>query len=105
MQSIFADLGEELAIALLAAEETDNQHGRPVGREQGTDTVELGGEDPEHNEGERELRECGADVGSLESALGSADLDDFGWGQHNRSGAVEAEVVAVRGTTLGRKSV
>lgn len=73
------DGGEELAVALVAAVGGDEGDGGGVDGEEGADGVELGGEDLEDDEGEGELGEGGAHVGSFEGALGGADLDEPGW--------------------------
>lgn len=54
-QAIFAQLIEELLVALLSAIGTDKQHTSAVDGKQRADGVELGGEDLEHDEREGEL--------------------------------------------------
>ena len=68
--------GEELAVALVAAVDGDEEDGGAVDGEEGADGVELGREDLEDNEGEGELAEGGPHVGALKGALGSPDLSE-----------------------------
>jgi hypothetical protein len=95
MEAILAYLGEELAVALLAAEQTDEQHSGAVDGEQGANAVELGGKDLEDDQGKGELRQGGAHVGAFEGSLGGADLDHLVRGQDGRAGAVHPQAVAV----------
>ena len=67
---------EELAVALVAAVDGDEQDGGAVAREERPDGVELRGEDLEDNQGEAELRQGRSHVGALERALRGADLDE-----------------------------
>lgn len=55
VDAIFTHLGEELSVPLRAAEEADDEDAGTVDGEQSTDTVEFGGEDLEHDEGEGKL--------------------------------------------------
>ncbi|KKA20504.1 hypothetical protein T310_5492 [Rasamsonia emersonii CBS 393.64] len=105
MQAVVVDLAEELAVALLAAEQADQEHAGAVDGEQGADAVELGGEDLEHDQGERELGQGGAYVGALEGTLGGAHLDHLVRGEHGRAGAVHAQAVAVGGMPLQASSI
>ena len=66
--------GEELAVALVATVDGDEEDGGAVDGEEGADGVELGGEDLEDDEGEGELAEGGAHVGALKGALRGSDL-------------------------------
>ncbi|KXH37567.1 hypothetical protein CSIM01_07495 [Colletotrichum simmondsii] len=66
---------EELAVALVPAEDGDEHDGGAVDGEQGADGVELRGEDFEDDEGEGELGEGCAHVGAFEGSLGGADFD------------------------------
>ena len=66
---------EELAVALVAAEDGDEHDGGAVDGEEGADGVELGREDLEDDQSERELRQRRPHVRPLEGALGGADLD------------------------------
>lgn len=100
MKAILADLREELAVTLLAAEEADDQHPGAIDGEQCSDAVELGCKDLEDDEGEGELRKRRADVGAFESPLGSAHLNDLVLGQGDGAGAVHAQAIPVSGTTL-----
>lgn len=104
MKAVLPNLGEELAVTLLAAEEADDEHAGAVDGEQGPDAVELGGEDLEDDEGEGELRQRRADVGPLERPLGSAHVDDLVLGQGDGAGSVHAQPIPVSGTTLGEVS-
>lgn len=101
LEASVVDLGEELAVALLAAEQADQEHAGAVDSEQGADAVELGGEDLEHDQGEGELGQGGAHVGALEGPLGGAHLDHLVRREHGRAGAVQAQTVAVGGIPLG----
>jgi hypothetical protein len=69
--------GEELLVSLRAAEESDDEDTGAVYGEQSSNTVELGGEDLEHHEGEGELGQGGSDIGTLKGPLGCAYLNDF----------------------------
>lgn len=81
--------GEELAMALVAAVDGDEEDGGAVGGEEGADGVELGGENFEDDEGKGKLAESGAHVGALKSALGGADLDEpSGEGEGGKGGGV-----------------
>lgn len=91
------NLTKKLPIPLHPPIQTRKQNPRPVERKQRADGIELGREDLEHDEGEAELPEGGADVGAFEGALGGADFDEFGGGEDDAAGAVEAEAVAVCG--------
>lgn len=93
--TVVADFAEELAVPLLAAQQGDDQHAGAVDGEQGADAVEFRREDLEHHEGEGELRERGPDVGAFEGALQRTDFDQFGGGEDDGAGAVQAEVVLV----------
>lgn len=75
-EAVLVLCGEELALALVAAVDGDEQDGDAVGGEEGADGVELLGEDLEDDEGEGELPEGGAHVGAFEGALRGADLDE-----------------------------
>ena len=75
-EAVLVLCGEELALALVAAVDGDEQDGDAVGGEEGANGVELLGEDLEDDEGEGELPESGAHVGALEGALRGADLDE-----------------------------
>lgn len=99
MEAIFAHLGEELAISLVSAVETDEEHTGTVDREQGTNAVEFGGEDFEDDERKGELRQRGSHVGAFERALGGAHLDDLVRREHNGAGA-EAIASAITGEPL-----
>lgn len=55
VDAIVPYLREKLAVALLAAEETDEQHPSPVDSKQGTNTIKFGREDPQDDECEGEL--------------------------------------------------
>lgn len=90
MQAILSHLGKELAVALLATEETDAEHSSPVDGEERSDAVEFRGENLENDQGERELGQCGADICSLEGPLSSAHFDDLVRGQDRGAGAVHA---------------
>jgi hypothetical protein len=89
MQPVLPNFREELLIPLLPPHHTDPQYPRPIDRKQRTDAIKLSGEDLEHNKCEAELTDCGADVGAFESALRSADLDEFAGSQNDRACAVE----------------
>lgn len=77
MDTIFSEFGEKLSISLRAAEQPNDEDSATVDSKERTNTVELGGEDLEHDEGEGELGEGRADVGTFKGPLSSADLDDF----------------------------
>jgi hypothetical protein len=74
---IFPKFSKELAISLGATEESDDENAGTVDCKQGTNTVELGGEDLEHNKSERELGESCPDVSSFEGTLGSTHFDNL----------------------------
>lgn len=67
---------KELAVALVPTVNGDEHDGSAVHGEEGADSVELGGEDLEDDEGKRKLGEGGAHVGALKGALSSTDLDE-----------------------------
>ena len=64
-----------------------------------TNTVELAGENFEHDERETELAETRADVGAFERALRGSDLDQFLWSEDDGACAVQAQAIARRGMT------
>lgn len=70
-------LGKELLVALLASEEADGKHTSTVCCKKGPDAVEFGREDLEHHQGKGKLRQCSADVSTLERPLRGANLDEF----------------------------
>lgn len=67
---------EELAVALVAAVDGDEEDGGAKGGEEGADGVELLGEDFEDDEGEGEEAEGGSHVGALKGPLGGTDFDE-----------------------------
>lgn len=69
-------LVKKLAIALVAAEDGDQEDGAAVGSKKRADGVELAGEDLEDDQGEGELGEGGAHVGAFKGALGGADFGE-----------------------------
>lgn len=77
MDPILPYFREELFVSLRAAEKSDDENTRTVYREQSPNTVELGGENLEYDEGEGELRKSGSDISPLEGALGRAHLHHF----------------------------
>lgn len=95
VNAILSHLREELSVSLGAAEQSNDQDTGTVDGEQRTDTVELGGEDLEHDEGKGELGEGRSNVGTFEGPLGSAHLDNLICGQHCRAGSVHSQVVSV----------
>jgi len=74
VQAVLALLRKELLVPLLSAKQTDEQDTRPIHGEQCANGVELGSEDLEHNQRERELPDGGADIGALECSLCCSDL-------------------------------
>jgi hypothetical protein len=98
---IFPEFSKELSIPLRATEESDKENAGAIDGKQGTDTVELGGEDLEDNQRKGELGESCPNISPFEGTLGSADLDNLVGSEDGRSGTVHAEVVSVCGTTLG----
>lgn len=66
-----------MSISLGAAEQPNNEDPGTVDGEERTDTVELGGEDLEHDEGKGVLRESSPDVGTFKSPLSGAHLDNL----------------------------
>ena len=94
-QTLIPDFREELAIPLLPPIRTDQQHASTIYRKQGPNAVELAGEDLEDDQRERKLAEGSADVGALEGTLCGADLDKFGGGEFDGSGAVETQTEMV----------
>ena len=77
MDPILPYFGEELSVSLRTTEKSDDENTSTVYREQSTNTVELGGENLEYDEGEGELRKCGSDIGPLKGALSRAHLNHF----------------------------
>lgn len=75
MDPILPYFRKELSVSLRAAEKSDDENTRAIYREQSPNTVELGGENLEHDEGEGELRKSGSDIGPLKGALGRAHLN------------------------------
>lgn len=102
MDPILPYFREELSVSLRAAEKSDDENTRAVYREQSPNTVELGGEDLEYDEGEGELRKGGSDIGPLKGALSRAHLNHFIRGQHSRAGSVHSKAITIRCTTLRR---
>ena len=100
MHPVLAHLGEELSIALLAAEETNNQNPGPVDGEQSTGAVEFACEDLQHDQGEGELRQRRAHIGSLEGPLGRSHLDDFVRRQGHRASPVHSKTIPIRRAAL-----
>lgn len=93
MKDAICRLGdEELAVALVAAVDGDEQDGGAKGGEEGADGVELLGEDFENDEGEREEAEGGSHVGAFKGSLGGADFDEFVRSQHHRPGSMEPQM-------------
>lgn len=77
MDAILSHLGKELFVPLLTTEETDYEHTRSVDRKERTDAVKLATEDFEHDEGEGELGQGGANVGAFKGTLGCANFDNL----------------------------
>lgn len=82
MNAVVVHLREELAISLGAAEQADDEDPRAIDGKQRPDTVELGSEDLEHDEGKGELGERRPNIGTFKGSLRCAHLDDFVRGQH-----------------------
>ena len=101
MNPILPYFGKELFVTLRATEETDDQNPGAVDREQSPDTVELGGEDLEDHEREGELGESGADIGTLEGALGRAHFHNLVRGQDCGASPVHSQAITIPCTTLG----
>jgi hypothetical protein len=80
---------------LLAPKEADEENATPKHGKEGADGVEFCREDFEHNQGKRKLPNGCADIGAFKRALGCANLDEFGAGEHDRAGAVPAQLVVV----------
>lgn len=95
LNAIISQLGEELSVSLRAAEKPNNEDAGAVDGEERTDTVELGGEDLEHDEGKGELGEGSPNVGAFEGSLGSAHLDNLIRSQHRRAGTVHSQAVSI----------
>ena len=95
--AVVADRREELAVALLPAQQADGQHAGAVCREQRADAVELGREDLEHDQREAELRQRGPHVRALERPLRRPHLDQLLIRQDDGARAVAAVVVSLRG--------
>lgn len=104
MEAILPNLGEELAVTLLTAEETDQEDASRVDREQGSDAVEFGGEDLQDDESERELRQSRPDVGAFKGSLGCAHLDNLVRRQDRGTSAMQAQSIAVSGISLDQVS-
>lgn len=77
MDTILSHLREKLFVSLLTTEETNYEHTRSIDCKQCTDAVELATEDLEHDEGEGELGQSGANVGAFKGTLGCADFDNL----------------------------
>jgi hypothetical protein len=77
MDSILPYFGEELSVSLRATEKSDYENPCAIYREQSSNTVELGGENLEYDEGEGELRKSGSDIGAFKGALSRANLNHF----------------------------
>lgn len=76
-QDTIRRLGDkELAVALVAAVHGDEENSGAKGGEEGTDGVELFGEDLEDDEGEGEEAQGGAHVSALKGTLGGADFNE-----------------------------
>jgi hypothetical protein len=90
-------LTKELFIPLLSSKQAHDKHTSSICGIQGTDSVELRGENLEHDECKGELADCCADIGSFKGTLGGADFDDFVGGEDDGVGAVETEAVALGG--------
>jgi hypothetical protein len=82
---------------LLAPKEADEENTSPKHGKEGSNRVEFGGEDFEHNQGKRELPNSCANISASKRALGCANLDEFGAGQHDGAGAVFAQLVVLHG--------
>jgi len=77
VESIVANLGEELLVALLSPEETDEQDAGAVDSKECPDAVEFRSKDFEDDEREGKLAQRGADVGAFECSLGGSDFNKF----------------------------
>jgi hypothetical protein len=75
-QPIISHLTKELSVPLISSIHAHQQYASPIRRKQRTDTVELCGEDLQHDERERELAECRSDVCALEGSLSCADFGE-----------------------------
>ena len=84
-------LAEELAVADVAAVEADERDAGAVAGEQRADAVELGREDLEHHERERELRQRRRAC----SHRRRVKLDLLLSGEYNRASTVETKVVGI----------
>lgn len=60
-----------------------------MGEKDSTDTVELAGEDLQHDEGETELAQTGANIGTFECSLRCSNFHQFLRGEHYRTSAME----------------
>jgi hypothetical protein len=67
--AVVVDLVEELAITLHLAVHAGEEHAGAIYGEQRADAVELGGEDLQHHQRERELAQCRPNVRAFERPL------------------------------------
>lgn len=81
--TILRDFLEELLVALLTSKQAGEEHACTVYCEQGTNGVELGREDLQHNQCEGELAKRCANVGTLEGPLCGPDLHKLIRGEHD----------------------
>lgn len=68
---------------LLPSKQADEQYPRSVDSKESSDGIELGGEDLEYDEGERELSYRSSNVGALKCPLRSTYLHQFIAGKYN----------------------
>ena len=88
---------------LTFAEKTDEEDAYAIHGEQGSDAVELGRENLEHDKREAELAETSPHVCALKGTLGCTDLDHLIFRQLHRAGAMVMQMVVILGmTSLGR---
>ena len=82
-------------LTLLSPEQADEEDARAVHGKQGTDGIELSREDAQHDEGEGELADGGADVGAFKRPLRCPDLHELCTRQDNGARAVSTQPVRV----------
>ena len=84
VETILANLVEELFVALIPSEQACNQHQGPVDCKQRPDAIEFGGEDLEYHKGKGELPQRRAHISSLECSLRSTHFHQLVLGQYYR---------------------
>ena len=97
VQTVLSGLVEKLLVPLLSSEQTSEKDARAVQREESADAVEFGCEDLQDNQCERELAQRRPNVGSLERALGSSNLNELGRCEYDRACSMKSKLISIRG--------